>query len=63
MPRGRDWPRHVAEPQTEAELLALRRSVNRGTPYGSETWQKRAVTRLGLASTLRPRGRPRKTKQ
>ena len=63
VPRRRDWPRHVAEPQTEAELLALRRSVNRGTPYGSETWQRRTITRLGLESTLRPRGRPHKTKQ
>jgi putative transposase len=60
VPRGRDWLRHVAEPQTEAELLDLRRSVNRGTPYGSKSWQKRTITRLGLESTLRPRGRPRK---
>lgn len=63
VPRGRDWLRHVAEPQTEAELLALRRSVNRGTPFGSESWQKRTIAKLGLESTLRPRGRPRRMKQ
>jgi putative transposase len=63
VPRGRDWPRHVAEPHTEAELLALRQCVNRGTPYGSERWQRRTIRKLGLESTLRPRGRPRKSKQ
>jgi putative transposase len=33
-PRG--WLRHVNDPQTESELEALRRSVQRGAPYGSE---------------------------
>jgi putative transposase len=61
VPRGRNWPSHVAEPQTEAELLALRRSVHRGTPYGSERWQRRTILALGLESTLRPRGRPRRS--
>ncbi|HUE71467.1 MAG TPA: hypothetical protein VMP01_11340, partial [Pirellulaceae bacterium] len=32
--RGRDWAAHVAKPQTDAELVALRRSVERGVPYG-----------------------------
>ena len=63
VPRGRDWLRHVAEPHSEAELAALRRSANRGTPYGSATWERRTIAKLGLESTLRPRGRPRKTKQ
>ena len=61
--RGRDWVAHVAQPQTDAELVALRRSVERGVPYGSERWQKKTITALGLESTLRPRGRPRKTQK
>jgi putative transposase len=61
VPRGRQWLAHVAEPQTEAELASLRRSVQRGVPFGSETWQRRAVRSLGLESTLRTRGRPRKS--
>ena len=61
VPRGRDWVQHVAQPQTDAELLALRRSVQRGVPYGSETWQRRTVKKLNLESTVRPRGRPKKT--
>src|SRR5687767_2848009 len=48
VPRGADWQRHVAQPQSEAELIALRQSVSRGTPYGSATWQKRTITKLGL---------------
>jgi putative transposase len=55
----RQWLQHVNAPQSEAELAALRRSIARGTPYGNERWQNRVATRLGLESSLRPRGRPR----
>ena len=60
VPRGRNWLRWVNQPQTEAELKAMRESVNRDRPFGSESWQKRTAKRLGLEHTLRPRGRPRK---
>src|SRR5262245_27332953 len=40
VPRGRNWLAHVEHPQTDMELLALRRCVNRGCPYGNERWQK-----------------------
>lgn len=56
--RPRGWLNRVNEPQTEAELTALRKCVSRGAPLGSEQWVKRSVKRLGLGSTLRPRGRP-----
>jgi len=55
-----DWYQAVNEPQSEAELAALRRSVSRGRPYGSEVWVQDIVQRLGLQATIRPRGRPRK---
>jgi putative transposase len=55
-----DWRNLVNRPQSEAELAALRRSIARGTPFGSESWTKIAVRRLGLQATIRPRGRPRK---
>jgi len=55
-----DWLAWVNEPQTEAELDALRRSARRGCPYGEEAWQKQMAERLGLGHTLRPLGRPRK---
>jgi putative transposase len=57
-PRG--WLEWVQQPQTEQEEAALRRCVNRGSPFGSEAWVDRTVRRLGLEITLRPRGRPRK---
>ena len=56
----RSWKLAVNEPQTEAEVAAIRHSIERGTPFGSETWTRRAARQLGLESTLRPRGRPRK---
>jgi REP-associated tyrosine transposase len=55
-----NWVESVNRAQTQAELEALRRSVNRGTPFGSVPWQVRTAKRLGLESTLRPRGRPKK---
>lgn len=59
VPRGRSWVEHVNQPQTEAELAALRRSVQRGQPYGGEAWTAKVSRQMGLEHTLRPRGRPR----
>ena len=61
VPRPRQWRTHVNKPQTESELEAIRRSVQRGTPYGSTKWlTQSAAARLQLEHTLRTRGRPRK---
>jgi putative transposase len=57
-----DWLDWIDQPLFEHELTALRTSVNRQQPFGSPEWQERLASRLGLVSTLRPRGRPRKTK-
>jgi putative transposase len=61
LPRPRNWARLVNQPQTEAELEAIRRSVIRGQPYGDDAWVRRMAKRLGLESTLRPRGRPKQS--
>ena len=58
--RPRDWLKRVNRPEADAELAPLRRSVERGTPYGAPAWTQRTAARLGLESTMRPRGRPRK---
>jgi hypothetical protein len=50
----------VNRPQTEAELAALRRSVQRGQPFGSEGWVRATAAKLQLESTLTARGRPKK---
>ena len=56
----RQWLRHVNQPLTETEITAVRSSVARGTPFGGKIWQKNSAIRLGITSTLRPRGRPKK---
>jgi REP-associated tyrosine transposase len=61
VPRPADWLRYVDEPQTEAEVKALRRSVQRGRPYGAAPWMVDTAQRLGLQSSLRRPGRPRKS--
>jgi len=60
VPRKASWIEYVNAPQTEAELAAIRRSVERGSPFGGETWTERTLSALSLESTIRPRGRPRK---
>jgi putative transposase len=60
VPEPKPWVAFVNEPQTDGELEALRRSVNRGVPFGSDRWVQRTVKKLGLESTLRARGRPKK---
>ena len=60
LPRPRNWTALVNQPQTEAELEAIHTSIRRGRPFGSPQWQKRTAKKLGLESTFRPRGRPRK---
>ena len=54
------WIEHVNAPQTDAELAALRRSIQRGCPLGESSWTRKIVSTLGLETTLRPRGRPQK---
>lgn len=59
----RDWLARVNRPQSKAEEDSLQRAIARGMPFGSERWVDRVAKRLGLESTLRPRGRPRKIKK
>ena len=60
LPRKASWVDFVNDPLTEAELAAVRRSVHRGRPFGDPVWSERVVRRLGLESTMRPQGRPKK---
>ena len=59
--RGRNWLQAVQRPLTAEELALVRHSVVRGAPFGDPKWQQRMVLKLGIESTMRPRGRPRKT--
>jgi putative transposase len=59
IPRSANWTAVVNRPLAGAELDRMRRSAQRGTPYGDSSWIESTSRRLGLSSTLRPRGRPR----
>jgi putative transposase len=61
VPLPSDWLDRVNAPQTAEELADLRACVNRQRPYGEEEWVKSATVALGLESSLRRRGRPRKS--
>jgi putative transposase len=61
--RPPEWLEHVNTPQTEAEVEALRECTRRRRgPYGDLAWTEQAAHQLGLEASLRPRGRPRKSK-
>jgi putative transposase len=59
LPMPERWLQYVNKAETESELAALRRSVQRGAPYGDERWQQQTAKALGLESALRSPGRPR----
>ena len=56
--RSPNWVEKVNEALTDRELASVRRSAQRGSPFGEPAWTASAVRRLGLSSTVRPRGRP-----
>ena len=55
-----DWAEYVNAPQTAEELHAVRTCVNQQRPFGDQTWSDDAATKLGLGSSGRSRGRPRR---
>lgn len=50
----------VNRAMSEAELAAIRQCIVRGAPFGADDWTRKTATKLGLESSLRPRGRPKK---
>jgi putative transposase len=60
LPRRPNWVDHVNWPQTEPEMQAVRRSMERCSPFGDDKWTDRIVATMGLESTMRARGRPKK---
>ncbi len=57
------WVDFVNEAITQKELEAVRSSLSSGRPLGDSAWVRRSSEELGLMSTLRSRGRPRKNGQ
>ena len=57
----RNWLAQVNREVPEDQLDGVRTCVQRGRPFGSETWVRQTAARLGLAFTLRGPGRPKRT--
>ncbi len=55
-----DWLRCVNAGETQDELDRIRLCVNCGQPFGGPAWTEATISRLGLESTVRRRGRPQK---
>ena len=53
---------NTPDPDEKEKLEKIRTSIQRGRPYGSGSWIKKTAKKLGLISTLIPRGRPKKIK-
>ena len=62
LPRSlsRSWQQSTEQPLSRGQIAAMRECVHRGRPYGDETWTAEIAEELGLQSTLRPIGRPRR---
>lgn len=58
--RPANWTSYVDEPQNEAEVERIRQCIKRQSPFGQQRWTQNLAKTLGLETTLRSRGRPRK---
>jgi len=59
VPKPADWLTFLNTPTPADELKRLRRSLRRGSPYGSHQWIDAVVKEHGLEHTVRKPGRPR----
>lgn len=56
-----NWDKLVALAMKPNDLAAIEKCLKRGAPLGNEQWVTQTATTLQLQSTLKPRGRPRKS--
>ncbi len=63
LPLPADWSRQLEDPLPDHDLSALRTCVARQAPFGTPGWQAQIAALTNLVSTLRPRGRPRKSSE
>ena len=61
VPRPDGW-NDLVNSENPQETHEIRLSVRRNAPYGSELWAELLAPRLGIRQSLRPLGRPRKSK-
>jgi putative transposase len=63
MDRPQNWTEFVNAPDNASELDDLRSSVQRGRPFGSADWVIVMAKQLGLESTMKSRGRPKRAEK
>jgi putative transposase len=63
MERPQNWIELVNAPENASELDDLRSSVQRGRPFGSADWAVVTAKQLGLESTMKSRGRPKRAEK
>jgi putative transposase len=55
-----DWGMQIDMPLTKEEIEHIRISIVRQSPFVDSEWQRSMCQMLGLESTMRPHGRPKK---
>ena len=48
----------VNKPQDEEETASIKESMTRGRPFGDINWVEKIISKFGLETTRRPKGRP-----
>ncbi len=56
-----NWPQLVGRKLAVADQDRISNSIRRGTPLGQPDWVRCAAAKLKLESTIKPRGRPKKS--
>ena len=56
----RNWGKLVNASIKSNQIELLHNSISRGCPFGNIDWNEITVKKMGLESTIRPRGRPYK---
>ncbi len=56
----RNWSSVVNSKKSGEDIERLKVSINRGSPFGEGDWQLSTASKMGLESTMRSRGRPKK---
>lgn len=60
IPADKDYLKLINKPQTKEVLNDIRKAVEKSKPLGKFDWILKTAEKLGLKSTLRERGRPKK---
>jgi putative transposase len=58
--RPRNWRVLVNQRGNDTELEMIKNCLNRGSPFGDSSWVTKIAVRLGLESSVNPRGRPKR---